>query len=72
MSEPVPRGEVEGELIPETVVLQYNTQQDDHQWVERCATASVLEMENVEELQSFFSSIGLFNFRLLPMGNHDS
>lgn len=48
--------------------LIINVQEHVQRWFERCAIVEVQEVQNVEELHKFFSSIGLFNFRLVPLG----
>lgn len=45
-----------------------NMQPPESSWVERCAVATIREKINVEALQEYYNSIGLFNFRFIPLG----
>lgn len=51
--------------------ISVNFLQESRRWFDRCAYAKVQEVENVEHLQRYFSSIGLYNFKLIPMGEKE-
>ncbi|XP_057417289.1 uncharacterized protein LOC130711612 [Lotus japonicus] len=48
--------------------LRFAASDVDDKWVQRCARARTLLSMPVEDLQEQFSQIGLFNFRLIPLG----
>lgn len=48
--------------------MRYTTRMEGKQWVARCAIAQAAVGYNVNLLQEYYSSIGLFNFRFIPLG----
>lgn len=62
-------GNEEGPLMDGGISV--NFLQESRRWFDRCAYAKVQEVENVEHLQRYFSSIGLYNFKLIPMGEKE-
>lgn len=51
--------------------LQFAAADMDEKWVQRCAQARIISLKPVEFLQEEFRQIGLFNFRLIPLGANE-